>query len=105
MRLLLALFLFLPSALPAIESSRQVATNPFGAFTLGMDARSPAELVGLMQKLGYDGLMAHTWGRVRSRGSAPTRMFPRFSAENFESMQSFGRPKPATISTPTGSRP
>lgn len=63
MRLLLALFLLLPGALPAIESAHQVATNPFGAFTLGMNARSPAELVSLMQRLGYDGLMAHTWGR------------------------------------------
>jgi sugar phosphate isomerase/epimerase len=37
-------------------------TNEFGAFTLGMDEYEPAYLVGLMQGLGYQGLMAHTWG-------------------------------------------
>ena len=56
------------SWLPAIDLGAAPAdssplTNAFGAFTLGMDDRSPAQLVALMQGLGYDGMMAHTWGK------------------------------------------
>ena len=57
------MLLFAPTALSAAPSLTNVLAHPFGAFTFGMDDCSPAQLVELMQGLGYDGLMAHTWGK------------------------------------------
>lgn len=63
----LPLILSVSAANPALaEDSAGVSNhlaNPFGAFTLGMDDHSPAQLVELMSGLGYNGLMAHTWGK------------------------------------------
>lgn len=60
---LLVMMFFSPAALQAVPSMTNVPASSFGAFTLGMDDHSPAQLVELMQRLGYDGLMAHTWGK------------------------------------------
>lgn len=60
---LVVLLFFSSVALGAVPAKMNVPASPFGAFALGMDDHSPAQLVELMQRLGYDGLMAHTWGK------------------------------------------
>jgi len=60
---LLVIMLFSHGILRAAPSITNFPASPFGAFTLGMDDHSPAQLVELMQRFGYDGLMAHTWGK------------------------------------------
>jgi sugar phosphate isomerase/epimerase len=60
---LLVITLCSHATLRATTSITNAPASPFGAFTLGMDDHTPAQLVELMQGLGYDGLMAHTWGK------------------------------------------
>jgi lysophospholipase L1-like esterase len=49
-------------ALAGAAFGRAATPGPFGAFSFGLDKRPAQEQVDVLTRLGYQGIMAHTWG-------------------------------------------
>jgi len=72
-QILIASLLLIPVAAPAADANPLTAApstgkinglpNPFGAFNLVMYGRPASNQVELLQSIGYDGIMACTWGK------------------------------------------